>query len=123
MDYEFVHDPANGNAKARFSLEHEAFGPWLEGEIGKDVDKLTRVLSAIDNHNGSQNFVEGSEYSLSLSHADVTVQANASMDESLEELPEELSEELQDYDQSASAACGIDDFREMLVSWSRFITR
>jgi len=32
MEYEFTHDATTGQAKARFSLEHEVVGPWLEVE-------------------------------------------------------------------------------------------
>ena len=34
MEYEFINDPTTRYAKAKFSFEHEVFGPWLEVEVG-----------------------------------------------------------------------------------------
>lgn len=121
MEYEFIHDAITGEAKARFSLDHEVFGPWIEVELGHDATKLAQVLTAIDNvEKGKQSEVAitGREYSIAISQDDVEVYANASKDD--EELSEMLTADHIHYDDSQGAACGIEDFKALLLSWSKF---
>jgi len=122
MEYEFIHDAITGQAKARFSLEHEVVGPWIEVELGHDSAKLTQLLTAIDNvEKGHQSevVITGREYSVAISQDDVEIQTNASLN-GAEPLSEMLTIDHIHYDQNESAACGIDDFRKLLLSWSRF---
>ncbi len=122
MEYEFIHDAITGSAKAQFSLEHEVVGPWIEVELGHDSAKLTQLLTAIDNvEKGHQSevVITGHEYSVAISQNDVEIQTNASLN-GAEPLSEMLTTDHIHYDQNESAACGIDDFRELLISWSRF---
>lgn len=122
MEYEFIHDAITGEAKARFSLEHEVVGPWIEVELGNDATKLTQLLTAIDSiEKGQQNEVViiGHEYSVAISRDDVEIQTNASLN-GAEPLSEMLTTDHIHYDESEYASCGIDDFRALLLSWSRF---
>ncbi len=122
MEYEFLHDAITGEARARFSLEHEVIGPWIEVELGHDSAKLAQLLTAIDKvEKGLQGevVITGHEYSIAISQDDVEIQSNASLNDD-EPLPEMLSIDHINYDQSESAACGIDDFRKLLLSWARF---
>jgi uncharacterized protein YacL (UPF0231 family) len=122
MEYEFIHDAVTGDAKARFSIEHEVVGPWIEVELGHDSAKLTQLLTAIDNvEKGHQNevIITGHEYSVAISQHDVEIQTNASLN-GAEPLSEMLTTDHIHYDQNESAACGIDDFRTLLLSWSKF---
>jgi len=122
MEYEFIHDAITGSAKAQFSLEHEVVGPWIEVELGHDSAKLTQLLTAIDNvEKGHQSevVITGHEYSVAISQNDVEIQTNASLN-GAEPLSEMLTTDHIHYDQNESAACGIDDFRELLISLSRF---
>ena len=122
MEYEFIHDAITGDAKAHFSLEHEVVGPWLEVELGHDSTKLTQLLTAIDSvEKGHQSevVITGHEYSVAISRDDVEIQTNASLN-GAEPLSEMLTTDHIHYDQNESAACGIDDFRTLLLSWSRF---
>ena len=122
MEYEFIHDAITGEAKARFSLEHEVVGPWIEVELGNDSTKLTELLTAIDNvEKGHQNevFITGHEYSVAISRDDVEIQTNASLN-GAEPLSEMLTTDHIHYDENEYASCGIDDFRTLLLSWSRF---
>jgi len=122
MEYEFVHDAITGEAKARFSLEHEVVGPWIEVELGHDSAKLAQLLTAIDNvEKGHQSevVITGHEYSVAISQDDVEIQTNASLN-GADPLPEMLTTDHIHLDQNESAACGIDDFRKLLLSWSRF---
>ena len=122
MEYEFIHDAITGDAKARFSLEHEVVGPWIEVELGHDANKLTQLLTAIDNvekGHKSEVLITGHEYSVAISKSDVEFHTNASMN-GAEPLSEMLTADHIHFDESESAACGLDDFRTLLLSWSRF---
>lgn len=122
MEYQFINDPLTGAAIAKFSLDHEVIGPWLEVEVGNDPEKLAELLSAmaeIEAEKKSEITVTGSEYSVVFNRGDVTVQTNASMD-GFEILPEALLEENIDFDQQDSSSCGQEDFRELLLSWAKF---
>ena len=122
MEYEFIHDAITGKAKARFSLEHEVLGPWIEVELGNDSNKLKQLLTAIDQvEKGKQGevLVTGHEYSVTFSEGDVAVQTNASLN-GAEPLPEMLTTDHINFDQNESAECGLDDFRSLLLSWAKF---
>lgn len=131
MEYEFVHDAITGEARAIFSLEHEVIGPWMEVELGNDVEKLTELLSAIDKIESSKSNeiqITGSEYSITLNRDDVSIQTNVSMNGTLndspqgngEGLPDMLTDEHIHLDQNEVAGCGLDDFRTLLLSWGQF---
>jgi uncharacterized protein YacL (UPF0231 family) len=122
MEYEFIHDAITGKAKARFSLEHEVVGPWIEVELGHDSAKLAELLTAIDNvekGNKSEVVITGHEYSVAISQGDVEIHSNGSLNDE-EPLSEMLTVDHIHYDDNESAACGIEDFRTLLLSWSRF---
>ena len=122
MEYEFIHDTTTGEARARFSLEHEVMGPWIEVELGHDSDKLTQLLTAIDKVEKGESkeiAITGSEYSITLNRDDIEIQTNASLNGS-EPLPEMLTDEHINLDQNEIAGCGIDDFRLLLLSWAKF---
>jgi uncharacterized protein YacL (UPF0231 family) len=122
MEYEFIHDAITGEAKARFSFEHEVIGPWIEVELGHDSGKLTHLLTAIEKVEKGESkeiLITGSEYSVTLNRDEVEVQTNASLNGS-EPLAEMLTDEHINLDQNESAGCGIDDFRVLLLSWAKF---
>lgn len=125
MEYQFIDDPITGAAIAKFSLEHEVIGPWLEVEVGTDPAKLAQLLTAmadIEHEKKSEITITGSEYSVVFNRGDVTVQTNASMN-GIEILPDGLMEENIDFDQQDSSSCGREDFREILLSWAKFIRK
>jgi len=122
MEYEFIHDAITGEAKARFSLEHEVLGPWIEVELGNNSGRLKQLLTAIDQvdkYKESEVIVTGHEYSVTFCDGDVTVQTNASLNDA-EPLAEMLTIDHINYDQNECASCGIDDFRTLLISWAKF---
>lgn len=123
MEYEFINDSLTGLSTARFSMEHEIMGPWLEVEIGKNLAKITTLLEAVaDNKAREQQdiLITGAEYTLILSQDSVHILSNSSFNDDTEELNNELEEGLMtDYD--SSAECGIEDFQELLIKWSNFI--
>ncbi|MGB0938383.1 MAG: YacL family protein [Colwellia sp.] len=121
MEYEFIHDAITGQARAKFSLEHEVIGPWLEVELSNSREKLTNLLTAIDDvvHQPTEEItITGHEYSVTFSGHDVEVYANSAIED--EELPDMLTTEHIHPDQNESACCGIEDFRTLLLSWARF---
>ncbi|NQZ82943.1 MAG: YacL family protein [Colwellia sp.] len=123
MEYEFIHDPITGSAKAKFSMEHEVIGPWLEVEVGHNTEKLTELLTALSKRSDRQKndiLVTGQEYSVVFSEEDVTIQTNASLN-GVQSLPDELVAEQLDFDQNNVASCGIEDFKVLLHSWATFI--
>ncbi|MFT6919331.1 MAG: hypothetical protein ACJA2G_001966 [Cognaticolwellia sp.] len=125
MEYQFINDPITGGAMAKFSLEHEVIGPWLEVEVGADPVKLANLLSAIADIEQEKKLevtIAGSEYTVVFNRGDVTVQTNASMN-GVEVLPEDLMEEDIDFDQHDSSSCGREDFREILLSWAKFLNK
>jgi len=124
MEYQFKHDPGSGLASATFSIEHQVLGPWLEIELNTNAAKMAEVLNAIDeivNAKTQQITIAGHEYTLVLDAEDATVKNNYMMNGGLDELPEELVEDCQNFEQSNSSQCGLEDFRQVLVAWSRFI--
>ncbi|XQW85647.1 YacL family protein [Thalassotalea piscium] len=125
MEYEFRHDTITGSASAIFSYEHQIFGPWLEVEVGKDSDKLSQLLSALDTVSSGKEqemTITGHEYTLVVSGNDVTVSANGVMNND-NVVPEHLALDELTIDESGSASCGIEDFRACLFSWAHFIKK
>jgi uncharacterized protein len=124
MEYQFRHDPVSGLASARFSVDHEVFGPWLETELGKDSEKMKQLLTAINDiaHAKTQQItIVGHEYSVTVETDDVTIQNNILMNGALDALPEQLAEDCHDFEQINFSQCGLEDFRQLLLSWSKFI--
>lgn len=125
MEYEFSYNPITGLASARFSMEHELMGPWLEVEIGNSVDKVDALINDIKSKykvkNGVHNdiFEVGCEYTLILSHDSVNVIANTEFEFGSNE-GVDLEYGLYD-DLERSIECGIEDFEEMLMQWKMFI--
>ncbi|MGJ8692429.1 MAG: YacL family protein [Thalassotalea sp.] len=129
MEYQYRLDPATGNARALFSFEHEIIGPWLEVEIGDDIEKLTQVLTALDEVSHGvmkEKIISGREYSVIIEREDISVRANVSINGSLngqEGLPEGLAEQGLALDDDEVTMCGLEDFREMLLSWTKFLSK
>ncbi len=123
MEYEFINDSLTGLSSARFSMEHEIMGPWLEVEIGNSIPKLTTLLETIDDiktRSKEDVYITGSEYTLVFSQESVQVVANSSFNQDSNDEDNELEEGLMtDFD--SSAECGIEDFKTLLMQWSAFI--
>ncbi|MEM5556571.1 YacL family protein [Pseudocolwellia sp. AS88] len=124
MEYEFIHDSLTGSATARFSMEHEIMGPWLEVEIGKNTTKLLELIKVIDNLKERQTkdvVVNGVEYTLIFSEDSVSIISNANFEQIEHNLENVEIEQGLNTDFDSSAECGIEDFKELLVKWSNFI--
>jgi uncharacterized protein YacL (UPF0231 family) len=124
MEYEFIHDSLTGSATARFSMEHEIMGPWLEVEIGKNTTKLLELIKVIDNLKERKTkdvVVNGVEYTLIFSEDSVSIISNANFEQIEHNLENVEIEQGLNTDFDSSAECGIEDFKELLVKWSNFI--
>ncbi|GLX83319.1 YacL family protein [Thalassotalea eurytherma] len=123
MEYQFSHDTTSGNLRARFNLEHQVFGQWLETEVGRDATQLAKINKLIDGINQAKQHelrMTGHQYTLVLSEHDAMIALNASIEG--EELEESLSEQALDFDENESASCGLDDFQSLMHAWANFIT-
>jgi uncharacterized protein YacL (UPF0231 family) len=124
MEYEFINDPITRYAKAKFSLEHEVFGPWIEVELGNNIDKLTQLLTAIEEAEKSPTIeqkIVGHEYTLTIEEKEVSIAANVSLN-GAEALPEALAYDDMGFDDQQVAGCGLEDFHQLLLAWARFTT-
>ena len=127
MEYEFIQDPSTGVASARFSMEHENIGSWLELELAKDNQKLQKLLMAIDDvetGKAQEIRIVGREFSVLVEKDDVTIEHNSVLDESTEQLAikeQLLSEDLHSDEFNTMSQCGLDDFHQLLLSWAKFI--
>jgi hypothetical protein len=129
MEYEFIHDPSTGVASARFSMEHENIGSWLELELAADKQKLEKLLIAIDDvETGKKQEIRivGQEFSVLVEKNDVTIEHNSLLDDSdsvelIASKERLLSEELHNDEFNAMSQCGLDDFHQLLLSWAKFI--
>ena len=119
MEYTFKTDFITGLPLAQFSYGHEAFGPWLEQEISKDLLKLERVVKFIVNINAQTDSLIGKEYTLTVENGEIEVKANVQNIES--ELPDNLVDDVDDFEHDSMAICGNEDFLIMLESWRQFI--
>ena len=122
MEYEFIHDAVTGIAQAKFSFEHQVIGPWLEVEVGGDVNKLTHVLKAMNDVKSGKcqdMRLVGCEYSLLISADDIHIHPNALVN-GQHSLPEHLVDDELNIEHVAGSYCGSDDFRELLLSWAKF---
>ena len=122
MEYEFRNDPITGSAKAHFSFEQAMLGPWLETEVGDNAEVLSALLLAIaqiEQGEKQEMAIAGKEYAITLSLEDVIVQPNTMMN-GREELPEMLVADDLNFDEHVVSSCGLDDFRQVLLSWAKF---
>lgn len=121
MDHEFVRD-IEGRFIARLSMGHEAFGSWLTDELGTDVEKCNELLSVIKQIPALDDGYElsGEVFRLYLDQEAATVSALELQFETSSEQSQELG--LSYYDDELFAACGLDDFEQLLTAWRDFIS-
>ena len=141
MDYQFSTDLYQ-QPVAKCSMEHEAFGHWLTDEIGKDTTKLIKILKKIDqleSNNCKHAVFSGTEFQLRLNQEDAIVFSSflgESPDDQLDDVDSALfnhdqndlgsmgfdTDELSLDDQNGHAECGLEDFKDFLLSWQEFIS-
>ncbi len=124
MEYEFFNDPITGKASAKFSLEQQNIGPWLEIELAKNTQKLTEILTAINKIEQGKSHKEqiiGKEFSLTIESNDVTIQHNSVLNGMMDLSEEALQQDLHEDQFNAISQCGLEDFHQLLLSWAKFI--
>lgn len=125
MDYEFVTDPIHQYV-ARCSMEHCALGYWLTAEVGVNAQRIGVLLNAIERIQQRRSWefeLEGCEYSLQLSPEQALVRANAlgAINGLDHDETDPFDGEMNFFDAESSANCGLEDFKDFLTDWQRFI--
>lgn len=117
MDYQFFQD-RTGAISAKFSMDHEAIGYWLNEEVKNDLSLLDTIEENYEKIKGSENQWEliGHEYTLLLDDEEVMIKANQLSFET-----DGLEEGMSYYDNESVAFCGIDDFLLMLKDYRVFV--
>ncbi len=117
MDYTFFQD-ITGQISAKFSMDHEAVGYWLNEEVKCDLTLIDAINAAYDEIKGSENQREfiGHEYTLLIDDEEIMIKANQMVFET-----DDLEEGLSYYDNESVAFCGIDDFQNMLKDYCAFV--
>lgn len=117
MDYQFFQD-ITGAISAKFSMDHEAIGYWLNEEVKNNLSLLDAIEENYEKIKGSEKQWEliGHEYTLLLDDEEVMIRANQLSFET-----EGLEEGMSYYDNESVAFCGIDDFLLMLKDYRIFV--
>ena len=121
MDFRFFYNERQLPC-ARLSMDHEAFGFWLSGDLGDNQTVLASLLETVDALlDGSLQEYEwrGHDFMLRLTGDEADVIAH----ELLQQHPlDELNEDDMDfYDAESRASCGLDDFKDLLIEWRDFL--
>ena len=119
MDHEFIRD-IEGRCRDNLSMGHEAFGSWLTDELGTDLKRCNEVLNVVARllHGGDDYKLSGNTFCLYLDQDSATVSA---LELQFETQLEDNEAGLSYYDDELFAACGLDDFEQLLLAWRDFI--
>ena len=119
MDYQFTRNE-QGVAIAEFEMGSEVFSRWFSEELcerQEKIDEIRQAIEDLENRHIDQFVWQGSELRITLNADEVEVRSKVLDLDALDDLPE--GTEL--YDQEFIAGCGLDDFKQVLLSWSDFI--
>lgn len=122
MEYQFIQTMHGVVAKC--SMEHEAFGCWLNIEVSPQPEILSDITKEIERcrlayPSNYEAVFEGREYTLYLSYEEVVVKANT-LEMAFDDL-DEIGEGLNYYDSESIAFCGLEDFEAFLSAYYRFL--
>lgn len=122
MDYEFKQD-IYGNPLAKFSMGHEALGRWFSDELQNqaDISKLLVLIEKVESKESFQHNIQGTEFELSISG--IGIEVTALFDESSLDDADILLEDAGQYDDESYSQCGLQDFKEALLSWKEFVEK
>ncbi len=118
MEYQFTRTAYGVITKC--SMEHEAFGYWLNNEITQDNLQLifdTLAQCKVTYPNTFEWELTGKEYSLYINNDEVIVKANSLM----LDYADEIDDDFQLYTQESIAVCGIEDFEKFLTAYQEFL--
>ena len=119
MDYEFFLDEV-GEPEAKFSAGSEAIGRWFTEELANHSSRIDDVLAIIvqcETRDIERREWVGAQFILTVSRDEVSVVGRA-LDIDDDELPENTNY----YDQEHHAECGLEDFKQALLSWRLYVT-
>lgn len=117
MEYQFVRSPFN-QPEAEFTMGAEALGKWFTDELGNDQSKIAVLLETIEQLERRQlkDFrLNGAESAMYLDQYEVEVYPLQEM-----EPDAEAPEGTEFNDQQLRAGCGLEDFKQALLSWQEF---
>jgi uncharacterized protein YacL (UPF0231 family) len=118
MDYEFTLDEYD-RPVAIFSSGFEALGRWFTEELNDHelIHELLGVVEHLEQQRIQRRQLFGRDSQLDIDQDEVTVTATALGSDAYEELPEGTRL----YDDEAAASCGLQDFKQALLSWQDFV--
>jgi uncharacterized protein len=119
VDYEFTLDEYD-EPVAKFSIGHEAIGRWLSEELSNNqllISELLDNIRRLEQRDINQHHVKGHKFQLRLSRDQIEVIGLALDIDVDEELPENTNL----YDQELYAECGLQDFKQAVLSWQGFV--
>ena len=120
MEFEFRKDFISEKATVMLSMGHEAFATWLEQE-GQGVvwvEDLLAKIALLQQRAILEYKLPGSEFSLLLNQDEAQV-TNHSLMNNQEEI--DLETDMNFYDAEGQAACGLEDFLNLIESWLEFV--
>lgn len=121
MDYQFIRND-RAEPAAIFEMGAETLGLWFSEELGRDRQKIKHLLDVIqqlEHKDIEQYALQGREFNMDLTRDEIEVYAAITRDEGVIDIPEDT--EL--YDQESICGCGLEDFKEVLLSWQEFVGR
>jgi uncharacterized protein len=116
MEFSFEH-MSDGTLLAECNDEHQAFAHWLNQEIRQQPARLKPIMqaiAAIKTGQQKQYVYEGHYYQINLDREDVIIKPRE-----WDELPDDEDMQNLHLDEDNQAACGLEDFEELLISWSK----
>jgi len=120
MEFDFKKDYFSDKSTVKLSMGHEAFATWLEqeGQQKTWVENLLIVIKQIQQHQITEYKLSGDEFTLFLNPEEAKI-----INHSLEQVDSDFeeSDDLSFYDQEIQAECGLEDFLNLIESWSEFI--
>ncbi|MFT5690890.1 MAG: hypothetical protein ACI92E_000213 [Oceanicoccus sp.] len=125
MDYEFTLDEYD-RPIAEFSMGFEALGRWLTEELGSEqhnIDDLLDIVIQLEQKRITSRQLFGEDSKLVIDQDQVEVMALALEIERDEESDnvQTLPENTRLYDDESYAHCGLQDFKQALLSWQEFV--
>lgn len=118
MDYRFMRE-ISGKPIAQCEDEASSFGDWLTNEIGDDKSATAALLDAIEKLQSSQlatHKLKGHDHTLVLDQDEAMLHNHLGYWDEDQALPEGT-----ELDQQDAMGCGLQDLKELLISWAEYI--
>lgn len=115
MEFSFEH-MSDGTLLTECNDEHQAFAHWLNQEIRPAPQRLQAIMQAISAIKAGQqkrHLYEGHYYQIEMTRDDVLIKPRE-----WDELPDDEDMHNLHLDEDNEAACGLEDFEALLISWS-----